>query len=294
MERIAKILLPLCALLAIALSILGPEMFSRYQDRSILYKIHRQAALGTGQGYRYALSSQEKIYILSEALSTQALNAQSFNAQSFNAQSFNAQAFSTQATDPQTMLGQVPGYEPLSGNYAFVVNHNRPREKEVSAQEVFAICNRELSELKQQGILPEMVLDMEELLYDAVLYSAIDVLDPRNNVAVWKLSLADIQRNVNKQNRVLDLYLDADNGKIYEFYARTQYQWRDLNPDAIMEAWSGYHGLGSPTPYAIDNPLLETASYYSKYQFAGGSEEETIVTVGFYEGINEMFLRVSR
>lgn len=53
-------------------------------------------------------------------------------------------------------------------------------------------------------------------------------------------------------------------------------------------------GLDAPAPYETDNPLLETTPYYKKYVFAGMGEERTIVTVGFYEGINELFLKISR
>ncbi|MFR5011785.1 MAG: hypothetical protein ACLTDI_12940 [Acutalibacteraceae bacterium] len=51
-----------------------------------------------------------------------------------------------------------------------------------------------LEELKTLGILPESVRPVEKDEYDAVLYSAIDVLEPRNNVAVWKLSLINSQK----------------------------------------------------------------------------------------------------
>lgn len=52
-------------------------------------------------------------------------------------------------------------------------------------------------------------------------------------------------------------------------------------------------GLGSPSSYESDNPLLETTPYYKKYVFQGMGDERTIVTVGYYEGINEIFLKIS-
>ena len=53
-------------------------------------------------------------------------------------------------------------------------------------------------------------------------------------------------------------------------------------------------GLNSPAPYESDNPLLETTPYFKKYVFPGMGEDRTIVTVGFYEGINELFLKISK
>ena len=53
-------------------------------------------------------------------------------------------------------------------------------------------------------------------------------------------------------------------------------------------------GLGAPQEYETDNPLLETTPYYKKYVFEGMGDERTIVTVGFYDGINELFLKISK
>jgi hypothetical protein len=53
-------------------------------------------------------------------------------------------------------------------------------------------------------------------------------------------------------------------------------------------------GLEEPEVYEDQNPLLETTPYFKKYVFAGMGNEKTIVTIGFYEGINEFFLKVSK
>lgn len=52
-------------------------------------------------------------------------------------------------------------------------------------------------------------------------------------------------------------------------------------------------GLDAPQPYESVNPLLETTPFFKKYVFSGMGSETTIVTVGFYEGINELFLKIS-
>ena len=53
-------------------------------------------------------------------------------------------------------------------------------------------------------------------------------------------------------------------------------------------------GLTQPQPYEETNPLQETTPYYRKYSFEGMEDDITIVTIGFYEGINELFLKISR
>lgn len=151
-----------------------------------------------------------------------------------------------------------------------------------------------LDEFRALGILPQTVKEVALRDYEAVLYSAIDVLEPRNNVAVWKVSLSTSRGNADKSNRLLDAYLDADDGKVYEFYARTEWKWEDIDPDLIVEKWSAYMGIESPEPYETENPFLEATPYFKKYVFAGLGDERTIVTVGFYEGINEIFLKISK
>ena len=51
------------------------------------------------------------------------------------------------------------------------------------------------------------VKEVSEDSYEAVICSAIDVLEPRNNLSVWKLSLSTDVRNADKSNRFLDIYL---------------------------------------------------------------------------------------
>ena len=148
--------------------------------------------------------------------------------------------------------------------------------------------------MKELGILPETIKEVQSSSYEAVLYSAIDVPEPRNNVSVWKVSLSGSVQNSNKKNRLIDVYIDADDGKIYEFYARTELKWEEIDPDEMIAKWSSYMGLGNPEEYETDNPLLEITPYYKKYVFAGTGDERTIVTIGFYEGINELFLKISK
>lgn len=263
------------AILVMILSIWGPELLAKYKDRTVLDHINTQEVEAEGAGYRYTLASNEKLYILSQALNGQSLPESELNALT---------KVEEETTD----------YLDMEGTYAFVVNHKGPTGKEITEEEIFVSCNEMLASLKELGILPDTVRDVDSANYEAVLYSAIDVLEPRNNVAVWKISLSTSKQNADKSNRLLDAYLDADDGKVYEFYVRTQLKWEDIDPDKIVETWSGYMGLAAPTEYETDNPLLESTPYYKKYVFSGMGEDRTIVTIGFYEGINELFLKISR
>ena len=88
--------------------------------------------------------------------------------------------------------------------------------------------------------------------------------------------------------------LDADTGKIYEFYVRTGLQWEDINTDAMIGRYAEYLELTGLEKYEDQNPLLETTPYFAKYTFPGEEEDSTTVTIGYYEGIRELFLKVGR
>ncbi len=257
----------------VVLSIWGPEALATYKDRGVLDQVRTQEEETGGEGYRYQLSSNEKLYILSQCL----------NSQSVPGTEQSSQTKETEAA-----------YQELTGTYAFVVNHNGPSGQEITDEEIYETANAGISALKELGILPDAVKEVSSDSYEATLYSAIDVPEPRNNVAVWKLSLLGSLQNANKENRLLDAYIDADDGKIYEFYVRSQLKWEEIDPDALVEAWSGYMGLTAPEPYETDNPLLETTPYYKKYVFSGPGGDRTVVTIGFYDGIDELFLKVSK
>lgn len=262
------------ALLIMALSIWGPEQLARYKDDRVLDRIQTQTSEMAGEGYRYTLGSNEKLYILSQCLNSQSLPESEQNA--------------------LTRVEETVDYQELGGTYAFVVNHRGPAGKEITEEEIFSACNRTLDGLKEAGILPETIREVQGADYEATLYSAIDVLEPRNNVAVWKMSLSNSKRNADKSNRLIDAYLDADDGRLYEFYVRTELTWEEIEPDEIVAKWSEYMGLDAPALYETENPLLEATPYYKKYVFDGMGDERTIVTVGFYDGINELFLKISK
>lgn len=263
-------------ILILLAAVLGPEQMARYKDRGILNQITREETEGLYQGYRYTLSSNEKLYLLSECLSRQVLPESELS------------AVTRAETDNSTQ-----GYEGLMGSYAFVTNRQGPSDKEIADEEIFSICNQELETLKELGILSEKVKEVDPSSYTAVLYSAIDVLEPQNNMAVWRVSLSTSQQNADKGNRLIDAYIDADSGKIYSFYARTDSLWTQMEPDQIMDAWGGYLGLTGREAYDSENPLMETTSDFVKYRFPGMEERSTIVTIGFYEGINEMFIKLT-
>lgn len=274
-RKISLLLLPL-AVIIVGLAIWGPEALAEYRDRGILNQIrNREAETGT-EGYRYFLSGNEKLYILSKCLNNQILPESDQNAMTRN--------------DSVSL-----DYQELTGTYAMVVNRKDSSGQEIPESQGIELCNQALEELKELGILPDYIKTLSANSYTAVMYSAIDVPEPRNNVLVWKISLKSGKQNANRENRLLDAYIDADTGKVYEFYVRTEVSsWEDIDADEIIRTWAEYMGLDAPQEYEGANPLSETTSYFKKYTFTGMEEGSTVVTVGFYEGINELFLKISK
>lgn len=272
LKQIGILLIPV-AVVIVLLAVWGPEQLARYRDRGILNQIQIQETdMGT-QGYRYSLSGNEKVYILAKCLDSQVPPESEQNA--------------------QTRTGMDA--QNLTGTYAFVANKRETSEQEASVSSGIELANDGIRELKELGILPGEVMELKEDCYQAVLYSAIDVPEPRNSVLVWKITLDTALQNLSKENRIVDLYVDADTGKIYEFYARTEVaSWTQMDADGIAAAWAEYMGLEEPAEYENTNPLSENTPYFKKYSFVGMEDDSTVVTIGFYEGINEMYLKISR
>lgn len=265
----------LFTILVFAASVWGPEKMSEYNVRNSLNRIEAELIEEENEGYRYTMSNNEKLYILAKCLNSQKLPESELSTM----------------TKVEAMENS---YDELTGSYAFVVNRQGPSEKEINKQQIYDICNQQLEALKELGVIPESVKKVKANAYNAVLYSAIDILEPRNNLSVWKVSLFTSQQNADKSNRLLDAYIDADTGKIYEFYVRTDLTWEEIDVDDIMDKWSSYVGLENMEAYEDTNPLMENTPYFKKYRFPGTGEQNTVVTVGFYEGINELFLKISK
>ena len=262
-----------CVLFILVIAIWGPEQLAVYRDKYILNQIVTEHVEAASAGYKYSLSNNEKLYILSECLSNQVLPE-------------------TELSEKTQVKNEVD-YSELNGTYALVTNYQGPTDAEIKEDELFTKVNEQFETMKSLGILPVEIKEVQESSYSADLYSAIDVLEPRNSVTVWKISLNTSQLNADKTNRVLDAYVDGESGKIYEFYVRTQEEWNNMEPDELVKRWSEYLGLNGMEIYDTDNPLLETTPYFKKYIFPAG-DNSTIVTIGFYEGINELFLKITR
>ena len=123
----------LVTVLTLFAAVLGPEALAKYKDKSNLNQITVEEVDTLNEGYRYTLSSNEKLYLLAECLNHQVLPESELSAR-------------TRAV--------AQDVDALMGTYAFVVNRQSPEKAD---EDVFAVCNREMAALKELGILPQDV-----------------------------------------------------------------------------------------------------------------------------------------
>ena len=141
-KRIISLFFLALVLLTTGLSVWGPEAFSRWKDRSLLGRIHRQEVELSGEGYRYEMSASEKLYVLSQALGSRNFPESG----QYGAWNGGAQ------------------YQESGGNYALIINHRgleETAEDAASGEEVCETCNEGLRVLKSAGLLPESVAEVE-------------------------------------------------------------------------------------------------------------------------------------
>lgn len=259
----------------LTLTIWGPQWLADYRDRQTLDKMVQTDSVAAQSAYRYELNVNECVYLLSKALESQT-TAQS--------------GYSMQTDVAANSLNSME----LTGTYALVESSQAAAEGELTEDEIYDVCSEQLQELRDCGVLPDDIKEVAAEDYDAVLYSAIDVLEPSNNISVWKLTLSTSRQTTHKVQRAIDVYLDAETGKIYEFYVRCRKStdWESLDPDSIVSNWAAYLELSGLQTYPSDSTLLENTQYYQKYLFTGFEDTQTVVTVGFYDGINELFVKV--
>ena len=63
----------LVTMLTLFAAVLGPEALAKYKDKSNLNQITVEEVDTLNEGYRYTLSSNEKLYLLAECLNHQVL-----------------------------------------------------------------------------------------------------------------------------------------------------------------------------------------------------------------------------
>ena len=256
--------------LVIALSVLVPSELARLQDQSVLDTVRKADVDNLPESFRYSLTASERMYILSMALNNRNI------LQSDYAAALREKAIRTNRDDTTV-------------SFAYVENKRGKASDEVDAELAMQICESELAALLKEGLEIEGFQITNPCRQ--TLYSAVDMLEPQKNVSVWQLEYDGAKPPVDKPFSLMEAYIDAETGALYGFSFRMKDQV-DFETDALAKAWISRLSIADFGDITENNPLTETASRYKKFATEGMDNQKTVFTVGFYEGVNEVFVRI--
>ena len=253
----------------IVVTILIPELISRFYDNSILENIILEEKNDDFGGYKYNLSADEKLYVLANALNNRVLPQSDY---------FAAIRWQERISNTQT---QSYAFQPV---FRDSENNRETQEAALNA------LKEELDMLTEKGIFPALDYSPDASLYEAALFSAIDILEPKRNVTVWQINYSGgiIRKGL------VDCVMDAQTNKLYSFSIRDIKTWEQYQPDEAIKLWADYLGISAPEPYMPVSLLAEDATYYQKYSVSGMEGDITIVTIGYYEGVQEFFIKITK
>lgn len=255
----------------ILLSIFLPAKLSQVSDRSLLDVIKTEEGNNSPESFRYSLTTPERLYILSMALGNRDI------LQSDYAASLREKAIRTNRKD--TVV-----------SYAYVENVRGLAPEEMNGVSAQEVCNSGLGVIVKEGL----GIDDFRITNSCrqTLYSAVDILEPQKNVSVWHLEYSAAVPPAGEPFALMEAYVDAETGKIYGFAFRGE-PLVDFDADQLARAWLKQLEITDLGDITENNPLTETATQYKKFATEGMNLEKTVFTVGFYEGINEVFIKIT-
>ena len=255
-----------CAIIIAAA--LAPSFISRFYDGAELGEIIIEEKDASFEGFKYNLSVDEKLYVLSNALNNRILPQSDY---------FSAIRLPDSLSYIQTQ------------SYAFQSVYNESDFNNETQAAALKTLENELHLLTEKGIIPSFDFNSDDG-YETGLFTAIDVLEPRKSVTVWQINSSSIIIH----GGLVDCVMDAQTNKIYSITFRHENSWEQYDVAEIVRLWAEYLGISAPEPYEPGSPLAEDATYHQKFSTNGEEGDKTIITVEYYDGINEFFIKISR
>ena len=253
----------------IAVTVLIPGAIAHHYDNRMLSGITTEKKDPDIEGYKYYLSTDEKLYLLSNALNNRLLPQSDY---------FAATHWQDSISNMQTQ------------SYAFQPVYKESEYNSQTRADALKALQTELRLLDKEGILPALDFDPAADTYETTLFSAIDILEPKENVNVWQISFSGpIIRD-----GLVDCIMDAETHKLYSVSIRAAKTWDQYDADKVVRLWAAYLGSSAPETYVPDSPLIEDATDYKKYAIKGAGGDQTIVTIGYYEGVHEFFIKIAK
>lgn len=266
--------------LVIVLAIFLPSKLARIFDNSMLGVVHKESTVISSENFQHStLTERERLYIVSMALGNRNVLQSDYIA------AIRDKATRTDRDD--TVM-----------TFAYVKNTRGPSMSELNADQASEACKNELIEIIRA--FPDITdtIDVTDLNLNKCseqLYSAVYMLDPQKNVPVWQIEYSSAippTANDNLPFALMEAYVDAETGKLYGFAFRLKkVDAESFELDALAKVWLDRLGITSFEDITDDNPFAEDANLYNKFATDGMDNTKTVFTVGFYEGVNEVFVR---
>ncbi len=260
----------------ILLSIFLPAELSKVYDNSILDTVQKETGDSSPESFRYSLTTPQRLYVLSMALNNHNI-LQSDYAASLREKAIRANRNDTVAS------------------YAYVENGRGSMKDELTADSAMKICNTVLADIIKVGLEKDsMSTDGFENKNPCkqTLYSAVDMFEPQKSVSVWQIEYDSVLPPDGLPFALIEAHIDAETGKLYSFSFRVD-ALKDFDADKLAKAWLSHLGITDFSDITENSPLAESAKQYKKFATDGMNNEKTVFTVGFYEGINEVFVRIT-
>jgi hypothetical protein len=273
----------------------------------------------------HTLPYNEKLFILANAFSARTAPQSDYAATLRGGGSLRQSG-----SQPSSLLGSLPDVSNLASGVPAGLQdnllgggslqqgrqytlHSNTRSQTVDDNELLKILSNELDELSNRGLIPKLDWGLTPGDYEISHYLAVDQETPQTGIPVVYIEFRDTLRLMSRKNVLTDCYFDAEANKICSLSIRSDYTWDRYDPDQIFIEWSRYLGLSSQETegssseyYSYDSaissgapPTFRDASYSKSYIAEAPSGDNgsavtrgTVVTIGFYEGVNEFFIQL--
>lgn len=265
MYKIKNKLIVLIVVLIILLSIFLPAKLSQINDSAFINVIHKQEQATFPESYQYSLNIKDKLYILSMALSTRNILESDYAA------SLREKAIRTKRDN-------------TVASFAYVENNIEQSDM----QNAIDICNKKLKIILEDG-LDIKNFDVNNKC-NATLYTAVDILNPQRYVTVWQIeydSFLPTNDSIN-DSLLMEAYIDSKTGDLYSFAIRTK-DPVEFDAKSLATAWAKQLDIIN---FDDITDIANTTKQHKKYSAEGMNREKIVFSVGYHEGVNEIFVSI--
>ena len=157
-------------------------------------------------------------------------------------------------------------------------------------------ASSELEYLYGAGLIPYIDTNLPIADYSIYRYTVADSREPMKTASFYCVGYTETRLLSRMQNFVVYCRVDAESHKITGFAIRADKKWSGYDPGFIARGWCEYYGYAgariTPVEYELKDALSIGTRSFQKYCVINDDGYENIITIGFFDGINELFFDV--